>query len=50
MDFETNDVYKYLEKLEDIIISEEVDKIDNIMRQFVSTYIKPEEANNKVYN
>ena len=47
VDFDTNKVKQHLEVLSKIIENEEVDLIDSIMREFVTTYIRPEDANRK---
>lgn len=45
VDFDTNKVKRHLEVLSKIIENEEVDLIDSVMREFVTTYIRPEDAN-----
>ena len=47
VDFSTEKVEKHLEVLNKIVDNEEVDMIDSVMREFVTTYIRPEEANKK---
>lgn len=47
VDFNTNKVKQHLEVLSKIIENEEVELIDSVMREFVTTYIKPEDANSK---
>ena len=46
VEFDIKSVNQYLDILEEIIVNEDIDKIDSVMRQFVTTYIRPEEANN----
>ena len=47
VDFDTNKVKQHLEILGKIIENENVELIDSVMREFVTTYIRPEEANKK---
>ena len=47
MDFDTNKVKQHLEVLNKIIENENVELIDSVMREFVTTYIRPEDANRK---
>ena len=45
--FSTEKVKKHLEVLRNIVDNEEVELIDSVMREFVTTYIRPEDANKK---
>lgn len=45
--FSTEKVKKHLEVLRNIVDNEEVELIDSVMREFVTTYIRPEDANRK---
>ena len=45
MDIDRDFVKRHLMFLDMIIRNEEIDLIDNAMKAFVSTYIRPEEAN-----
>lgn len=45
--FDTKKVEKHLQVLRKIIENEDVELIDSVMREFVTTYIRPEEANKK---
>ena len=47
VDFDTNKVKQHLEVLSKIVENENVELIDSVMREFVTTYIRPEEANSK---
>ena len=47
VDFDTNKVKQHLEVLSKIIENENVELIDSVMREFVTTYIRPEDANRK---
>lgn len=47
IDFSSENVEKHLEVLKKIVDNEEVDMIDSVMREFVTTYIRPEDANKK---
>ncbi len=47
IDFDVDRAKKHLEVLKDIVDKEEVELIDNVMRELVTTYIRPEEANCK---
>ena len=47
VDFDTNKVKQHLEVLNKIIENENVELIDSVMREFVTTYIRPEDANRK---
>ena len=47
VDFNSEKVETYLELLKHIVDNEEVEMIDSVMREFVTTYIKPEDANKK---
>lgn len=47
VDFSEETVERHLEVLKKIIDNEEVEMIDSVMREFVTTYIRPEEANRK---
>ncbi|MGL5641911.1 MAG: polysaccharide biosynthesis protein, partial [Paraclostridium sp.] len=47
IDFDSERCKMYLEILKSIVDKEEVDLIDNVMRELVTTYIRPEEANSK---
>ncbi|SCI76380.1 UDP-glucose 4-epimerase [uncultured Clostridium sp.] len=47
IEFDANRTKKHLEVLKNIIEQEEVELIDNVMRELVTTYIRPEEANCK---
>ena len=48
IDFSTDRVEKHLEELKQIVDREDVGLIDSVMREVVTTYIRPEEANGKV--
>ena len=45
--FDVEKTYKHLDVLKKVVMSEEVELIDSIMRQLVTTYIRPEDANVK---
>ena len=45
VDFTTDHVEKHLNLLKEIIENEKIELIDNVMREFVTTYIRPEDAN-----
>ena len=47
VEFDTKKVMYNLEILKKIVDNEDVELIDSVMRNFVTTYIRPEEANNK---
>ena len=47
MEFDSKKVMHNLEMLKKIVDNEDVELIDSVMRSFVTTYIRPEEANNK---
>jgi FlaA1/EpsC-like NDP-sugar epimerase len=47
IDVDAKKVEKHLEILKEIVQQEEIDLIDCLMREFVPTYIRPEEANFK---
>ena len=47
VDFGYYKVKQHLEILSKIIENENVELIDSIMREFVTTYIRPEDANRK---
>ena len=47
VDFDVNKVKQHLEVLSKIVENENVELIDSVMREFVTTYIKPEDANSK---
>ncbi|MGL4731412.1 MAG: UDP-N-acetylglucosamine 4,6-dehydratase family protein, partial [Clostridium sp.] len=47
IDFDSERCKMNLEILKSIVDKEEVDLIDNVMRELVTTYIRPEEANDK---
>jgi FlaA1/EpsC-like NDP-sugar epimerase len=47
IDFDVDRTKKHLEVLKNIVDQEEVELIDNVMRELVTTYIRPEEANKK---
>ncbi|MGL6107375.1 polysaccharide biosynthesis protein [Romboutsia sp.] len=47
LDINTDVMGKNLEILDKIIEKEDVELIDSVMREFVNTYISPEEANNR---
>ncbi len=47
VDFSTEKVKKQLKMLKNIVDNEEIEKIDSVMRQLVTTYIRPEDANRK---
>lgn len=47
IEFDVDRSKKHLEVLKDIVDKEEVELIDNVMRELVTTYIRPEEANKK---
>lgn len=49
MAFDVDSIKVKLEKLEKIVVNEEIEKIDINMRSLVTTYIKPEQAN-KIIN
>lgn len=48
VDFSTEKVEKHLEVLKRIMENEDVEMIDSVMREFVTTYIRPEDANKKL--
>lgn len=45
VDFTADHVEKHLNLLKEIIENEKIELIDNVMREFVTTYIRPEEVN-----
>lgn len=45
--FDVEKTYKHLEVLKKVVEKEEVELIDSIMRELVTTYIRPEDANVK---
>lgn len=45
VEFDTKKVMDHLEVLKKIVDNEDVDLIDSVMRAFVTTYIRPEDAN-----
>lgn len=47
VDFSIDRVENYLDVLKDIVDREDVELIDSVMREFVTTYIRPEDANSK---
>lgn len=47
VDFSIDRVEKHLDVLKNIVDREDVDLIDSVMREFVTTYIRPEDANSK---
>ncbi|WP_250673708.1 nucleoside-diphosphate sugar epimerase/dehydratase [Paraclostridium ghonii] len=47
IDFNSERYKMHLEVLKSIVDKEEVELIDNVMRELVTTYIRPEEANEK---
>ena len=47
VEFDTKKVMHNLEMLKKIVDNEDVDLIDSVMRSFVTTYIRPEDANLK---
>ena len=47
VDFDINKVKQHLEVLSKIVENEEVELIDSVMRELVTTYIRPEEANRR---
>lgn len=47
VEFDTKKVMHNLEMLKKIVDNEDVELIDSVMRSFVTTYIRPEDANNK---
>lgn len=47
LDIDSEKVDFYLNELNKVVENEEVEKIDSLMRKLVTTYIKPEDANNK---
>lgn len=47
VEFDTKKVMDNLEMLKKIVDNEDVELIDSVMRSFVTTYIRPEDANNK---
>ena len=47
VEFDSKKVMHNLEMLKKIVDNEDVELIDSVMRSFVTTYIRPEEANNK---
>ena len=47
VDFSIDSVEKHLSILKNIVDREDVDLIDSVMREFVTTYIRPEDANSK---
>ncbi len=48
VDFSIDRVEKHLDVLKNIVDREDVELIDSVMREFVTTYIRPEDANRKV--
>ena len=48
IDFRTDMVERHLDILKQIVDREDVDLIDSVMREFITTYIRPEDANGKV--
>lgn len=48
VDFSIDRVEKHLDVLKNIVDREDVALIDSVMREFVTTYIRPEDANRKV--
>ena len=46
--FDVEKTYRHLEILKKVVEKEEVEIIDSIMREFVTTYIRLEDANRKV--
>lgn len=47
VEFDTKKVIHNLEMLKKIVDNEDVELIDSVMRSFVTTYIRPEDVNNK---
>lgn len=47
VEFDTKKVMHNLEMLKKIVDNEDVELIDSVMRSFVTTYIRPEDANSK---
>ena len=47
VEFDSKKVMHNLEMLKKIVDNEDVELIDSVMRAFVTTYIRPEDANNK---
>lgn len=47
VEFDSKKLMDYLEILKNIVDNEDVELIDRVMRSFVTTYIRPEEANLK---
>ena len=47
-DFSTDRVERHLDILKGIVAREDVELIDSVMRELVTTYIRPEDANGKV--
>ena len=47
VEFDTKKVMDHLEMLKKIVDNEDVELIDSVMRNFVTTYIRPEDANKK---
>ena len=47
VDFSIDRVEKHLDVLKNIVDREDVELIDSVMREFVTTYIRPEDANGK---
>ena len=47
VEFDTKKVMYHLEMLKKIVDNEDVELIDSVMREFVTTYIRPEDANLK---
>ena len=47
VEFDTKKVMHNLEMLKKIVDNEDVELIDSVMRAFVTTYIRPEDVNNK---
>ena len=47
MEFDMKKNTKLLSELKEIVMNEKVELIDSKMRELVSTYIRPEEANKK---
>ena len=48
IEFDIESTKTKLEELEKIVTNEEIEKIDTKMRNLVTTYIKPEDANKKM--
>ncbi|WP_434794255.1 UDP-N-acetyl-alpha-D-glucosamine C6 dehydratase [Terrisporobacter petrolearius] len=47
VDFDVDNVKMHLDMLKRIVDNEEVELIDDVMREFVTTYIRPEDVNEK---